>query len=56
MRRNGRGANFGFPVAALRVYLPRLIANGRASMQSDAPLSHAHLTRTRKTATRPLAG
>jgi hypothetical protein len=32
MRRNARGARYGFPVAALRVYLPRLLAQGRSVM------------------------
>jgi hypothetical protein len=32
MRGNARGARYGFPVAALRVYLPRLLALGRSVM------------------------
>jgi len=32
MRRNARGARFGFPVAALRVYLQRLLVEGRSVM------------------------
>ena len=32
MRRNARGARYGFPVAALRVYLPRLLTQGRSVM------------------------
>ena len=32
MRRNTRGARYGFPAAALRVYLPRLLALGRPVM------------------------
>ena len=32
MRRNARGARYGFPVAALRVYLARLLALGRPVM------------------------
>jgi hypothetical protein len=30
MRRNARGARYGFPMAALRVYLPRLLLLGRS--------------------------
>jgi len=30
MRRNARGARYGFPVAAVQVYLPRLLARGRS--------------------------
>lgn len=32
MRSNARGAHYGFPVVALRVYLPRLLAQARAVM------------------------
>jgi len=32
LRRNSRGARYGFPVAALRVYLPRLLAKGQTVM------------------------
>lgn len=58
MRKAGRGARYGFPAGALRLYLPRLLECGRSAVVIAERDEYLTAIKTRLPASRyePLAG